>query len=175
MRAILAAAVGLSFATLAPPALAQQDVMAPARAGQLQCYSPNELRKTCSALAGYRLRPDGSYENRARVLLSRQPLIVMTTSSPVTVRVGAVCGPVTQQHLQAAQFTVDGAAASDDDAAYLREQVAQMPGFVANEICTTYTPEENGFRADYTVNGVRSSDSARVIWVRPDEGYTVAP
>lgn len=175
MRRILAAAALLGLAVTAAPATAQQDVLAPARGGEVQCFTPNVLRRTCSAISSYTLHTDGSYENRSQVLLSRQPFIVMTSSSPVSVRDGAVCGPVTNEHLQAAQFTIDGQAAGADNAAYLREQVAQMPGFLANEICAVYTRTGDGIRAEYTVNGVRSAEASQFVWVRPDEGYRVAP
>ncbi len=178
MKAILAATAALGFCALAftAPALAQQlDILAPARAGHLQCYAPDQARKTCRALASYRLRADGSYENQATVLIAQQPFIVMSASSPVSIRDGAVCGPLTQEHLQAAQFAINGQQASNDDAAYLREQLAQMPGFLG-EICTTYTPSGDSFRADVTVNGVAAGgESSTVIWVRPEDGYTVAP
>lgn len=176
MRTLLAAAALLSLAAVAAPATAQQqDVLAPARAGEIQCFTPNVLSKTCSAISTYTAHTDGSYESRSQVLVARQPFIVMTSSSPVSVRNGAVCGPVTNEHLQAAQFTIDGLAAGDDNAAYLREQVAQMPGFLANEICAAYTRTGDGIRAEYTINGARAAETSQFIWVRADAGYRVAP
>jgi hypothetical protein len=176
MRTILAAAALLGLAAVAAPAMAQpQDVLAPGRAGQLQCFSPNVLRKTCGAISSFRLRADGSYENQSQVLVARQPFIVMTSSSPVSVRNGAVCGPVTTAHLQAAEFTIDGLAATGDNVVFLREQVAQMPGFLGEEVCTTYTTSADGLRAEFTINGARNGDASQVIWVRADEGYRVAP
>ena len=179
MKAIVAVTAALclgAFAITAPASAQQGDVLAPARAGQLQCYTPDQVRKTCRALASYRLRPDGSYENQATVLVAQQPFIVMSTSSPVTVRNGAVCGPLAREHLQAAQFAINGQRASAEDAAYLREQLAQMPGFLGDEICTTYTPSGEGFRADITVNGAaHGGEGSTVIWVRPEDGYSVAP
>lgn len=175
MRTILAAAALLGLTVVATPAAAQQDLLAPARAGEVQCFTPNVLRKTCSAISTYTAHTDGTFENRSQVLVARQPFIVMTSSSPVTVRNGSVCGPVTNEHLQAAQFTIDGQAAGDDNSAYLREQVAQMPGFLANEICAAYTRTGDGIRAEYTINGARAAETSQFIWVRADEGYRVAP
>lgn len=176
MRTILAAAALLGLAAFAAPATAQsQDVLARGRSGEVQCFTPNVLRKTCSAISSYTLRTDGSYENQSQVLVARDPFIIMTSSSPVAVRNGAVCGAVTNEHLQAAQFTINGQPAEGDNVVYLREQVAQMPGFLANEICVTYTPSGDGMRAQYTINGQASAETTQVIWVRADEGYRIAP
>ena len=178
MKTILAgaAALGLGALAFAAPAAAQQDILAPARTGQLQCYAPDRARKTCGAMISYRLLADGSYENQALVLVARQPTILMYSATSVVVRDGAVCGGRTREHLQAARFIIDGQPASEDNAAFLREQVAQMPSLVADEICTTYTQSGDALRADLTINGAPSGgESSTVIWVRPDEGYTVAP
>lgn len=82
---------------------------------------------------------------------------------------------MTNQQLQAAQFAIDGQRASDDNAAYLREQVAQMPGMMGNEVCTTHVTSAGGLRAEYTVNGARNGEGAQMVWVRADEGYRVVP
>lgn len=151
-------------------------MLAPARAGQLQCSEPDILARTCSALASYTQRADGAYDNGYRVLVVDDPVVVMTGSSPVRVRSdGAVCGPLTRADLDSATFTVSGFPASTEDAAALRGQLAEMPDFVAEEVCTRYTSVGDGLRADVTLNGQARPNSARVIWVRPEDGYRVAP
>src|SRR5580698_4644363 len=75
---------------------APDDPLAPARVGELQCYTPDTVRKTCSALAGYTFG-NGGIDNQAEVLLSPKPIIVMKTVSPVWVRACSVCGPLRKQ------------------------------------------------------------------------------
>jgi hypothetical protein len=177
MKAFLvAAAVALSAFVAPGPAAAQtQDVLAPARAGQLLCFAPNALRRTCSALASYTLREDGAYVSQAQILIAREPVIIMIIASLVAVRDNAVCGPMTSRHVERALFAIDGQRASDDNAVYLREQVTAMPGFLGNDVCTRHVTAANGLRAEYTNNGASSGEGVQMLWVRPDEGYRVAP
>lgn len=176
LAALLAAAGALA---LAPEADAQlRDVLAPARMGLLQCYEPDLVGRTCSAISTYTPRADGGFDNGYRVLVADDPVIVMTGSSRVAIRAsdGAVCGPLTRAELDAATFTILGFPASAEDSATLRSQLAEMPDFVADEVCTIYTPVGDGLRADVSLNGqTRLNNSARVIWVRVEDGYRVAP
>ena len=172
---LIAMAVALGALAAPAPAWAQQDILAPAREGQLLCFAPNALRRTCSALASYTQREDGAYVNQAQILIVREPVIVMVIASLVAVRDNAVCGPMTTRHLEGALFAIDGQRASDDNAAYLREQVAAMPGFLGNEVCTTHVSSAAGLSAQHTNNGASSGESTQMVWVRPDQGYRVAP
>jgi hypothetical protein len=155
---------------------APDDPLAPARAGELQCYTPDTVRKTCSALAGYTFGSDG-IDNQAEVLLSPKPLIVMKSVSPVWVRAGAVCGPLRKQDIDAATIFVFGQVASDAQAAQIRAQIEAGYGSrLGKEVCTTYTLAGDRYIAQVTIDGSQHPElSDKVIWVRQDEGYTVAP
>jgi hypothetical protein len=98
---ILAAAV-----QAAAPSAVVADPLAPARIGDLQCYGADPVRKTCRALAGYSFEADGKILNKAEVVLQESPLVTMTTVSPVTMRDGAVCGPLSG--VDKAQIAVRG-------------------------------------------------------------------
>ncbi len=151
--------------------------IAPAAEGNLQCYAPDPAHKTCQSLAGYVSRPDGSIDNIATVLVSRTPLITMTTHTPVTVQAERVCGSIRVQDLEAAEFTVNGDAATAAETIAMRRRMrAAMNNFVNHEICTAYLPWDASFIARASVDGVeRPSMDQTVTWVSPNEGYRVGP
>lgn len=158
-------------------AAASGDTLAPARAGQLQCYNPDTARKTCVALAGYDWAADGSISNRAEVLVSASPLITATTRTPIVLRDGAICGPLRREDFQGATISMDGKPASPELTQKVRDGMSgAMASAIGKEICTTYVPEGQGFAAKVTLDGVAHPEmAAKVIWVRPDEGYRVSP
>lgn len=177
LKHLFAAAV---FAAAIFPAYAQAqnaDALAPARAGQLQCYAPNTAHKTCQSLAGYAFAADGTINNSADTLILQQPAIVMRTNVPVIVRSGAVCGPIRAEDLQGATFTIDGAPATAQQTETMRAQLAQqMAGILNVDICTTYVADGDGFRAEASFNGAPRPDlNQHVIWVGANDGWTVAP
>lgn len=148
------------------------DPLAPARAGQLQCYTPDESRRTCRSIASYNFRADGVVHNQAVVLL--EPNLIMKVSTLVDVRDGAVCGHL--DGIDAAEFIVEGHPADAQQTFRLRKLLAATYGFAAGrEYCTQYTPEGEGYRTALTVDGVPMPQSRYVIWVDPADGYRVAP
>ena len=177
MKRALGAAALAAGIVCAAPASAQTDVLAPAREGQLQCYVPNAPAKTCQSLAGYSFDAQGGIMSQGDVMVMPQPLIVMRVSTPVALRNGAVCGPISPEDLQRATFTIDGVAANETETQNIRAALAQqLAGLLNVDVCTTFTPESGGFRADATFNGApRPEMTQRVIWVRPDDGWRVAP
>jgi hypothetical protein len=176
---LLALVLAAAAATVTPPADA--DPLAPGRAGMLQCYQPDAARKTCSALAGYRVGADGVIVNRAEVLLSASPWITVVTESPVTVRAGAVCGPLTG--VDTARVLLDGQPADAGTTARVRQALtAAYAPFAGKDICTTYiaepAPFQGGYayRAEATVGGDPRPDlTQRVIWVYPEGEWVVRP
>ncbi|WP_109807968.1 hypothetical protein [Sphingosinithalassobacter portus] len=153
------------------------DPLAPAREGKLQCYSPDTAAKTCQALAGYELAEDGTYRNTATVLIAPTPAVTMTTVSPVTVKDGAVCGYNRVEDLEASEISVDAMPIPEAQASAVRAQIIQaLAPMIGPELCTRYTPDGDGLRAEVSFDGVaRPEFNTRVIWVSPDEGYRVAP
>lgn len=166
---ILAAAVQAAAA----PTLA--DPLAPARIGDLQCYGADPVRRTCRAMAGYSFAADGQILNKAEVVLRDAPLVTMTTVSPVTVRDGAVCGPLSG--VDKAQIAVRGRRLPEADAAPVRAQVAaSMANVLGKEVCTTYRRSGDWWIAEVTMDGVaRQEMNDTLIWVPASAGYTVQP
>lgn len=168
----------LALGLMASPAMAQDgDVLAPARAGQLQCFEPNPVAKTCQSIGGYTFNANGSIDNAAQVLIMPQPAVIMNVTSPVTVRNNAICGPLTADDIQRASFTIDGAAASADDTAAIRSGLTEQLAPILNvEGCVTLTPDGDGFRADTILSGAPQPQMVqRVIWVGANDGWRVAP
>ncbi|HWW27582.1 MAG TPA: hypothetical protein VNZ85_16990 [Caulobacter sp.] len=165
---ILAAAV-----QAAAPAVA--DPLAPARIGDLQCYGADPVRKTCRAMGGYSFAAGGQILNKAEVVLQDAPLVTMTTISPVTVKDGAVCGPLSG--VDKAQIAVRGRRLPEADAAPIRAQLMQsMAAMLGKEVCTTYRRSGDWWIAEVTMDGVARQDmNDTLLWVPASAGYTVQP
>ena len=153
------------------------DPLAPARAGSLQCYGPHMVSKTCSALAGYTFNDDGTITDQASVMVSPDQFIVMKTNSPVTIKGDAVCGALRKADIAAAKIYMHGQMMSPDEAIQVRMQLeAVMAPRFDKEVCTTYQPYNDKFYAHVTIDGVPDPGSSDyVLWVKPDDGYKVAP
>lgn len=166
------------LALLVSPAMAQDaDPLAPAREGRLQCFEPNVAAKTCQSISAYTFQANGVIDNPARVLIMPSPVIIMTITSPVTVRNNTICGPVAAADIQRATFTINGAAASETDTADIRNALTQqLAPMIGQETCLTLTPDGDGFRADTTMGGVpQPQQTQHVIWVGANDGYRIAP
>lgn len=153
------------------------DPLAPARAGQLQCYSPDTAKKTCNSLAGYTDNGDGTFTNTVTVLLSSQPAITLSNATMVRVIDGAVCGTISQRDIAAGTVSVDGQVLPSEQAQFVLAAVSNaLDKVIDHEICTTYEPVGEGLVAHGSLDGVARSDLDQpIIWVAPSDGYTVAP
>jgi len=151
--------------------------LTPASSGQAQCYGPNAGRRTCQSLATYTKGANGEIENTAHVLVIARPVVVMRTASPVTITRQQVCGAIRRQDVESADFTVDGEPATAEQSTTLRRKMlAAMARLLGRQICTAYVPVGGAFVATATVDGApdRRLDQ-KVIWVSPDDGYSVGP
>jgi hypothetical protein len=169
--------VALVLVAAAQPGANSTDPLAPARLGQLQCYTPNIAKKTCHALAQYVWAADGSIQNPAEVMIEENPLVVMKGSAPVVVRSGAVCGPFRAEDIQQATFTIAGNPAPPQLANQIRTQLLMAStDRLGKDICTTYVPDKGEYTAQITIDGVAHPElSDRMIWVKPDDGFKVGP
>lgn len=158
---------------VAAPALA--DPLAPARIGDLQCYGADTVRRTCRAMGGYSFAADGKILNKAEVVLQDSPLVTMTTVSPVTMRDGAVCGPLSG--VDKAQIAVRGRRLPEAEAAPIRLQLQQsMAAMLGKQVCTTYRRSGDWWIAEVTMDGVaQQAMNDTLLWVPASAGYTVQP
>jgi hypothetical protein len=175
MKILLFLATGVALA--APPTATLPDPIAPAATGKLQCYVPDVSHKTCNSLAGYKTAPDGAIQNRAWVLISKNPVITMETVSPVAVKAGKVCGVVREQDVETAKFATADHALDAKQVGPIREQMKMAFKAIFNhEICTKYVADGDGFIANATMDGqALPGGEQRVIWVAPGDHYKVAP
>jgi len=152
------------------------DPIAQARSGMEQCYSPDTVSHTCHALAEYRVAPNGDISNPATILIQADPLIVMHSTSKVVIRDHKICGRVLDSDIAAATFDVDGAPASAEATARLRQQIG--PRIIAQgEVCSLFRSDgAGGYFVSVELNGVRHPEMADIIiWVLPTDGFRVAP
>jgi len=165
----------LLAAALQAAAPAAADPLAPARIGDLQCYGADPVRKTCRAMGGYSFAADGQILNKAEVVLQDAPLVTMTTVSPVTVKDGAVCGPLSG--VDKAQIAVRGRRLPEADAAPIRARLLEsMAPMLGKEVCTTYRRSGEWWIAEVTMDGLARQDmNDTLLWVPPSAGYTVQP
>jgi hypothetical protein len=165
----------LLAAALQAAAPAVADPLAPARIGDLQCYGADTVRRTCRAMAGYTFGTGGQILSQAEVVLQPSPLVTMKTVSPVTIRNGAVCGPLSG--VDKAQISVRGRRLPEEDAAPIRAQLQQsMASMLGKEVCTTYRRSGDWWIAEVTMGGVAQQEmNDTLLWVPASAGYTVQP
>ncbi len=161
----------------ASPPVNLPNPLAPALNGDLQCYQPNETTKTCASIAAYRSIDSTHYSNPAVVLLSKAGPITLETITPVEVVGDAVCGAITAKVLAAGKIQVAGKPLGEKDAIPLLAQIAESMGpLIGKQICTKYVSTTSGLTAKVSIDGVYTpAMDQRVKWVRPAEGYIVAP
>jgi hypothetical protein len=177
MKALICLAAILA---LNPPAQADSlsDPIAPAATGQLQCYSPDTTRKTCSSLASYKPGANGAIDNLAVVLISKDSAVTMETVTQVNIKADQVCGKIRSQDLDAARFKVGGQLLDPNQAVQLREQMRRSYVQIFDrEICTAYIHQGGILLAKATIDGapMPATVDQRVMWVSPDDGYRVGP
>ncbi|MES2989231.1 MAG: hypothetical protein V4808_15120 [Pseudomonadota bacterium] len=146
------------------------DPLAPARAGKIQCVTPNEATKTCMGLSTYKINADGSFETSTTLLIAPTPLITMTVKSPGTVKDGALCGPVRKADFEAAAIEQDGQPANEAMAGAVRSQVAGAIAAMDGKMgCGTEAADGT---VTVTLDGVARPDmTQKTKWVDPSEGY----
>ena len=169
--------LALLAATALSPANAYVGPLAPAGKGMAQCYVPNVATKTCGSMATYHQNADGTFTNKAMVLISKSPPAILEMNTNVQVKNGAVCGKILEQNITSARLTVNGTDVPADQSAPVLAQVASgMTAVVGHEICTSYVQSGGQLVAKATMDGVPKPDQDQVmLWVSPADGYSIAP
>ena len=169
--------IPLVLALLVQAAPADSNPLARALAGEVQCNVPDVEHKTCRSIASYQKRPDGSYDDAAVVAIAPQGPVLLETKTVVMVKGQAVCGTLTKENLAAAKLRVAGQLLPDDQAAPVLAQIQQaLAALMDKEICSTFVPEGDHLVAKSSVAGeYQAALDQPVQWVKPSDGYTVAP
>ena len=156
---------------------AASDPLAPAVAGLLECTRPDDQKKTCLSLGSYRLVEGSTYSNTATILISPKGPMTFETTSPVTLKVGSVCGVLKPEDISSARIRVAGKLLDHAQAApILANMATALSGMMNKEICVTYERSAEGLVEKAVIDGVYQADQDQAVeWVEPDAGYVVAP
>jgi hypothetical protein len=182
MKPFILAALLLLSGSLSPCAIAQAQPaplptpIAPASAGQMQCYLPDTRRKTCDSLASYRRGPNGEIENITVMLVSSAPVVTMEVSEPVEIKAGQICGVMLRSQLDAAKFDVKDKPLDKTQIEKLRERVGSvMQKYFGHEMCSAIEDLGLNLVAKQSMDGTPLNLVVPHIWVRPEDGYEVRP
>ena len=117
------------------------------------------------------------YINTAIVLVSASPLITLETKTPVHIQNGMVCGAIRYEDIAKGKIVFDGRTLPAKEAAPMLDRLAQNLSLMMNkDICTAYDVTPTGRVAKLFINGAYASgDDQKVLWVKPSDGYRVAP
>ena len=151
--------------------------LAMADQGYVQCYEPDDQAKICQSIAAYKKTGEDRWDNTALVLLSPTKPITLETVTQVLVKNGAVCGYVRADDMLKGTLLFAGQPLpSEKAAAVLPKIVEGMAALFDKEICTRYEQGPDGLVAKATISGGKQEiPSQRIRWIRPTDGYTVAP
>ena len=166
-------------ATPLPAAPPVDDPLAPVAQGLVECAAPDDIAKTCRSLAHYTPQPDGTFLNEAEVLLVPGEPVTMSFAAPTRLRGNQLCGTLTTAMVKAATLRYAGNLMPPKLAVEVTPRILAgltRAGVLDKEVCSTRSPEGNGFLEKATVDGKSGpADDTHLVWVRPDAGYTVAP
>jgi len=172
---LCAALLGWAPGSRARSAVVAEDPLAPAWAGQVQCYVPDVRRRECKSIGAYERVGSRAVLNQATVLVSSTPPVVVTTVAPVWIKEGRVCGLMGQDDIWRSAFSVSGAAATaEQEAALKRQMVLAMQPLFGKEVCTVVTKGAGKSIGRAWVDGVRRPQMDQpVLWVPKSAGYKV--
>jgi hypothetical protein len=171
MRAILAAflacaAAGSAYAQDVDPVTRTRD-------GVVECFGPNIVARTCEVISSFRVLDDGQILADGVVHIQNNPAIVLYATSRLSVRDGMLCERVERATIEAARITVDGRAAEPAIERQIKDIFWNNVG-AFGELCTRYTADGAGATVTFFADGVERPEMAnRVIWIRPEDGYTL--
>ena len=171
------ALLALLVAASAPTNYASVNPLDPAKDGSVQCYMPDDQRRTCHSIAAYVPIDKSTYANQAAVLISKDGPVILETVTPVTLKAGAICGFIRGEDIRSGKLYIAQRLLPPVEATPLLAQLAQSAKWLEDiEICTSYISTKDGLTAKVSYDGAYQENSdQRVKWIRPGDGYSVAP
>lgn len=162
-----------------PPAPPVDNPLAPASMGLIECASPDVIARTCRSLARYTPQADGSFINHAEVLLLPDELVTMSIAGRARLKGNAACATLTTAMVKGATLRYAGTVVPNTLKLRFTQRILAgltRAGVLDKEVCSTQSPEGNGFLEHTTIDGEATPDGeTHLLWVRPDAGYTVGP
>ena len=156
--------------------VAQQ--MAPAKQGMQQCQMPNAAAKTCFSLSRVRQTSPSTYAFDSEILVDEAGTITATIHSTVFVRGGAICEVMKRSDLDQATIASEGNRQGRAQSAEYRARLeADYAPVFGHTICTQIVADEDGsLTVIGTLDGRRiPAGDYPMLWVKPEDGWKVAP
>lgn len=153
------------------------DPLAPAQSGQLECYFPDLAAKTCQGIATYRQTGPATYSSRSVVLIDAAGPATVEMGTTVRVRANAECSIVRGSEALAGKVMVDGRQLPAGEAKPILARIAtNVASLNGREFCVRYEPAEDGtLMGQVTIGGGRRPDLDQpILWVNPNDGYSIA-
>jgi hypothetical protein len=156
---------------------ANEDPLAPAKAGKLWCYEPDSENRTCRSFSRFEWDAAGSIWEEDELTLSANPLVTMKVRAISTHEGVAICQVIVEETFQKAMFMVDGKpATADEDMAFREQYGSRYAPFYGKKFCLEISPYESIFITQVAIDGTPyPSATSRLKWISPDEGYVLAP
>jgi hypothetical protein len=144
-------------------------------AGELECTLPDRKRRTCRSMAQYVGDAEIGYTSKDSIALGKTPGgdMILKMSTPVRIKDGQLCGTLTRDILMRAQVFVGARALPPEQAAEGLDRMADtMSAMLDKERCGSYVEG-----ADGTITAVGKGElgtmQVPIIWVKPEDGYSV--
>lgn len=148
----------------------EDDAFTRARQGMILCTSPNESGKTCGSTVQFVFEENGETHAIGESIRNIDPLIVSRGPLPLTLLPDGFCGEYRSEDADTQTFTIDGVPASAEATVSIRADLRSRPN--PPRACMQFSSSSTN--TSVTIEGVAHPEmSERMIWVSPDEGYTV--
>ena len=166
-----------AIATISQHAHANEDPLAPAKAGKMWCYEPDSENKTCRSFSRFEWDAAGTIWEEDELAFSANPLVTMKVRDFTNVEGIAICQVAKKETFQKAVFMVDGKpATAEEDMTYRERYGNHFASLYGKKFCVEISPYENIFITQVTIDGTPyPSATSRLKWISPDEGYSLAP
>ena len=174
---ITAILTAFAIAAISQVVHANEDPLAPAKAGKIWCYEPDSENKTCRSFSRFEWDAAGTIWEEDELTLSANPLVTMKVRAISTHEGVAICQVIAEEPFQKAVFMVDGKpATADEDMAYREQYGSRYAPFYGKKFCLEISPYESIFITQVAIDGTPyPSATSRLKWISPDEGYGLAP
>jgi hypothetical protein len=166
--------MAVAFFAVAASAHAEDiDPVARVGDGFIECYGPDTVARACAIIANYRVLEDGQILGDGVVHIQNNPTVLFYATSRLYRRHSMLCERVERAPIDAARVTVDGRPAEADVERQIKELFwSSVAAFT--ELCTRYVADGAGASVRFYADGVERPELAdSVIWVRPEDGYTL--
>lgn len=156
---------------------AEVDPLTQMREGRLQCIAPDSARRTCRSLVRYTMQGDLAFDAVVTGLVSTEPVAILEYRTSGAVEDGAICSVVRPIDLRDGKLSREGAPLTPVTEAQIRARVmTAVQPLAGRKRCYRQQFDGTEYQSHVTIDGLLRADlSQRSIWVRPDDGYAVAP